>query len=178
MKIKVAIACDDLGLERKEELKKYLIEEKNAEIVYDPVKTKEDGINTFAKLADEMSMLIQKDVCRLGIYICGTGIGFTCQANKHWGIRAVPVTDPYSAKRARLSNNAQIIGLGCRVNGLEYTKMIVDAWYDEGFNFENARENSKKNLLEAEKDDNRLLKKPEHVTWNMGFKPDKREEGS
>ena len=31
-----------------------------------------------------MSVLIQKDVCRLGIYICGTGIGFTCQANKHW----------------------------------------------------------------------------------------------
>lgn len=172
MKTKIAIACDDLGFERKEAIKKYLLEEKQAEIVYDPVKTEKDGVNTFSKLADEMATLIQKDVCRLGIYICGTGIGFTCQVNKHWGIRAVAVTNPYSAKRARLSNNVQIIGLGCRVNDLEYTKMIVDAWYDEAFDFNTARENSKRNLLEAEKNDNALLTKPAHVAWNMGFKPD------
>ena len=170
MKTKIAIACDDLGFEYKEEIKKYLINEKNADIVYDPVKVKADGINTYAKLADEMSILIQKDVCRLGIYICGTGIGFTCQANKHWGIRAVAVTNPYSAKRARLSNNAQIIGLGCRVNSLEYTKMILDAWYDQPFDFTTARENSKKNLLEAEHNDNALLVKPAHIAWNMGFR--------
>lgn len=168
-KTKIAIACDDVGFERKNEIVKYLTEEKNAEIVYDPVKTKEDGVNTFAVLADEMSELIQKDVCRLGIYICGTGIGFTCQANKHWGIRAVPVSNPYTAKRARLSNNAQIIGLGARVCGLEYTKMVIDAWYDEGFDFKNARENSKRNLLKAKESDDRNLKRPNYVAWNMGF---------
>ena len=143
MKTKIAIACDDLGFETKEALKNYLIEEKNAEIVYDPVKIPEDGVNTFAVLADEMAEVIQRDKCRLGIYICGTGIGFTCQINKHWGIRATAVTNPYSAKRARLSNNTQVIGLGCRVNGLEYLKQIVDAWYDEPFDFSTARENSK-----------------------------------
>lgn len=136
MKTKIAIACDDLGFETKEAIKKYLIEEKNADVVYDPVQVPEDGVNTFAKLADEMSVLIQKDVCRLGIYICGTGIGFTCQANKHWGIRATAVTNPYSAKRARLSNNVQIIGLGLRVNGLEYMKQIIDARYDDLLNFQ------------------------------------------
>lgn len=172
MKTKIAIACDDLGFETKEALKNYLIEEKNAEIVYDPVKIPEDGVNTFAVLADEMAEVIQRDKCRLGIYICGTGIGFTCQINKHWGIRATAVTNPYSAKRARLSNNTQVIGLGYRVNGLEYLKQIVDAWYDEPFDFSTARENSKKNLLEAEADDNRLLKKPDYVAWNMGFRPE------
>ena len=172
MKTKIAIACDDLGFETKEALKNYLIEEKNAEIVYDPVKIPEDGVNTFAVLADEMAEVIQRDKCRLGIYICGTGIGFTCQINRHWGIRATAVTNPYSAKRARLSNNTQVIGLGCRVNGLEYLKQIVDAWYDEPFDFSTARENSKKNLLEAEADDNRLLKKPDYVAWNMGFRPE------
>lgn len=171
-KIKIAIACDDLGFERKEEIIEYLINEKNAEIVYDPVKCPQQGVNTFAKLADEMAEIIQKDVCRLGIYVCGTGIGFTCQANKHWGIRAVPVSNPYTAKRARLSNNAQIIGLGCRVNGMEYTKMIIDAWYDNPFDFETARENSKMNLLEAEKNDNATLIKPAYVAWNMGFRAD------
>ncbi|EFH8951198.1 RpiB/LacA/LacB family sugar-phosphate isomerase, partial [Escherichia coli] len=78
----------------------------------------------------------------------------------------------YSAKRARLSNNAQVIGLGCRVNDLEYSKMIVDAWLDNPFDFTTARENSKKNLLEAERNDNALLVKPADVRWNMGFRPD------
>ncbi len=169
VKTKIAIACDDIGFYRKEQIKQYLIEEKNADVVYDPVKTPEDGMNTFARLADEMSEIIQKDQCRLGIYICGTGIGFTCQANKHWGIRAVMVSNPYTAQRARLSNNAQIIGLGCRVMDLEYTKMIIDSWYDKEFDFSNARVNSKKNLLEARASDDRLLNKPECVAWNMGF---------
>ncbi|WP_025686083.1 RpiB/LacA/LacB family sugar-phosphate isomerase [Paenibacillus maysiensis] len=172
MSTKIAIACDDIGFNRKEEIKEYLLTEKNAEIVFDPVKTKEQGMNTFAELADEMATLLQKDHFRLGIYICGTGIGFTCQANKHWGIRAVAVTNPYSAKRARLSNNAQIIGLGCNVNSLEYTKMILDAWYDNAFDFSTAKENSKKNLQAAEINDNKLLQKPSYVAWNMGFRPD------
>ena len=117
MTTKIALACDDVGFERKEEIQQYLISRKDAEIIYDPVKTPEDGKNTFARLADEMCELIQRDVCRLGVYICGTGIGFTCQANKHWGIRAVMVSNPYTAQRARLSNNAQIIGMGARVLG-------------------------------------------------------------
>ena len=172
MPIKIAIACDDIGFERKEEIKRYLIEEKDAQIVYDPVKTPEQGRNTYARLADEMAEIIQRDQCRLGIYVCGTGIGFTCQVNKHWGIRAVQVSDSYSAKRARLSNNAQIIGLGARVNGLPAIEMILDAWLDEAFDFSTARENSKKNLLEAKVSDDRNLVKPDYVAWNMGFEPD------
>ena len=166
---KIAIACDNVGFERKEEIKKYLIEQKGYEVVFDPVKKKEDGIHTYAKLADEMAEFIQRDKCRLGIYICGTGIGFTMQANKHWGIRATAVTNPYSARRARLSQNAQIIGLGVRVNGLPYMEMVLDAWLDEPFDFDKARENSKVNLLEARADDDRFLKKPDFVAWNMGF---------
>lgn len=172
---KIALACDDIGFECKEALKDYLINEKDYNVIYDPVKKPADGQNTFAKLADEMTAVIQRDECRLGIYICGTGIGFTMQANKHWGIRATAVTNPYSAKRARLSNNVQIIGLGARVNGLPYQEMIVDAFLDESFNFETARENSKKNLLEAKADDDRLLKKPDYVAWNMGFEKDSEE---
>lgn len=172
MATKLAIACDDIGFERKEEIKQWLIKEKGAEIVWDPVTNAELGVNTFAKLADEMCELIQKDVCRLGIYICGTGIGFTCQANKHWGIRAVQVSDPYSAQRARLSNNAQIVGVGMRVNGLPAMQMVLSAWLDNAFDFATARENSKKNLLEAKASDDRNLVKPDYVAWNMGFEPD------
>lgn len=172
MKKKLGIACDDVGFEIKNQLIDYLINEKEVDIVYDPVKKAEDGINTFAILADEMSTKIQKDEFRHGIYICGTGIGFTLQANKHWGIRATAVSNPYTAKRAALSNNCQIIGLGMRVMGLEYMKLVVDSWLEEDFNFETARENSKRNLLEAKRNDDKLLVKPDYIAWHMGFEAD------
>lgn len=170
--LRLAIASDDLGFERKEELRDYLINSKGAEIVFDPVHSPEDGRNTFARIADDMARAIQEDICRLGVYVCGTGIGFTCQANKHWGIRAVTVSDAYTAKRARLSNNAQIIGLGCRVLALPAMELVVDAWLDEPFDFATARANSKRNLLEARASDDRLLSKPDYVRWNMGFEPE------
>ena len=59
-------------------------------------------------------------------------------------------------KRLR-NNNVQIIGLGLRVNGLEYMKQIIDAWYDEPFEFSTARENSKQ-FIRSRKNDNLLLK--------------------
>ncbi|WP_227655980.1 RpiB/LacA/LacB family sugar-phosphate isomerase [Enterococcus faecalis] len=73
------------------------------------------------------------------------------------GIRATAVTNPYSAKRARLSNNVQIIGLGLRVNGLEYMKQIIDAWYDEPLNFQ-LQEKIQKTFIRSRKNDNLLLK--------------------
>ncbi|MBQ4745131.1 hypothetical protein FD846_22535, partial [Escherichia coli] len=52
-----------------------------------------------------------------------------------------------------------------------YTKSV--SWqHHHPFDFTTARENSKKNLLEAERNDNALLVKPADVRWNMGFRPD------
>ena len=47
-----------------------------------------------------------------GILICGTGIGMSIAANKVKGIRAALCVDDFSAGRARLHNNANIICLG------------------------------------------------------------------
>lgn len=43
-----------------------------------------------------------------GILICGTGIGMCITANKVKGIRAAQCHDAFTAKRARLHNDAQI----------------------------------------------------------------------
>lgn len=172
-KIKIALACDKVGFKRKEEIKNYLKNEKNMDVVFDPCLSDEISERyDYTILADEICTKIQKDQFRLAIYVCGTGIGFTCQANQYWGIRATAVTNPYSAKRARLSNNVQIIGLGARITDLEYTKMIIDAWLDNPFDFDTARESSIDTLRKAELMDTKLLKKPDYIKWNMGFKKD------
>ncbi len=68
-----------------------------------------------------------------GILICGTGIGMAIVANKVAGIRAAQCHDPYSAERARKSNNAQIMTMGARVIGPELAKSLVRVWLDSEF---------------------------------------------
>ncbi|MEO5614195.1 MAG: RpiB/LacA/LacB family sugar-phosphate isomerase, partial [Cypionkella sp.] len=61
------------------------------------------------------------------------GIGVCISANKVPGIRAALTHDTYSAERAALSNNAQIITMGARVIGSELAKAIADAFLKETF---------------------------------------------
>ena len=68
-----------------------------------------------------------------GILVCGTGAGMAIVANKVRGVRAVAVSDPYTAERARASNNAQIITMGSQVIGPEVAKKLVDVWLDSEF---------------------------------------------
>lgn len=49
-------------------------------------------------------------------------------ANKVPGIRAAVCHDPFSAERARKSNDAQILCMGERVIGTELAKYLVDVW--------------------------------------------------
>ena len=42
-KIKIALGCDNVGFELKEQIKAYLTEEKNYEVVIDPIEKAEDG---------------------------------------------------------------------------------------------------------------------------------------
>jgi RpiB/LacA/LacB family sugar-phosphate isomerase len=72
------------------------------------------------------------------ILVCGTGIGVCISANKVPGIRAALTHDTYSAERAALSNNAQIITMGARVIGTEVAKAIADAWLAQTMNFDPA----------------------------------------
>lgn len=166
-RIKIALGCDYVGFELKEFLKEYLEKEKNAQVVLDPIKRIEDGYGSPADTVIEICEAIQRDECRLALLICGTGIGFCHMANSFWGIRASNVSDCYSAERARKSADAQILCLGARVIAPEYAKKIVDAWYDEPFNWD--RQSSAENKKYFRELEERQLKKPDFVAWSMGY---------
>jgi ribose 5-phosphate isomerase B len=63
-----------------------------------------------------------------GVLICGTGIGMAMVANKVPGVRAACAHDPYSAERARKSNDAQILALGSQIVGPGLARTLLDAW--------------------------------------------------
>ncbi|MEG0639189.1 MAG: RpiB/LacA/LacB family sugar-phosphate isomerase [Clostridia bacterium] len=169
-KVKVALGCDHIGFEMKEQLKKYLIEEKNAEVVLDPITEAEMGDASFVETAETLCTGIQHDLCRLGFFICGTGLGFCTVANTYWGIRAAHASDPYTSERARKSLNAQILCLGSRVLSFEYCKKVVDAFFDEPFDW--SRESSVVNLKLLEDAQYKREPKPTDIAWSMGFYPD------
>lgn len=68
-----------------------------------------------------------------GILICGTGIGMAIAANKVPGVRAACCHDPYSAERAKKSNDAQIITMGAQIIAPTLARVILDHWLNSEF---------------------------------------------
>mgnify|MGYP001596962600 FL=1 len=70
-----------------------------------------------------------------GIVLGGSGIGETITANKVRGIRAALVYDLYTAKMSRKDNNANILCLGGRTTGKNFTlvKKILNTWLTTPF---------------------------------------------
>jgi len=127
---RVVIAADHLGLPLKDEVKAHL-EEQGVEVV-------DMGVNAttpvdYPDLGRALAERIAAKAFDRGILVCGTGAGMAITANKVPGVRAVCVTDPYTAERAIASNNAQVITLGALITGPSVAKMLVDIWLKNEF---------------------------------------------
>ena len=124
--MKIAIGCDELAYKLKEIIKAFLEEQSDVEIqlVKDCGVEENESID-YPDIAERVAKSIMSGECDRGILICGTGIGMAIAANKFPGIRAAQVCDPYSAERARKSNNAQIMTLGALTMGPETAKYLV-----------------------------------------------------
>lgn len=87
----------------------------------------------YANTAIAVAEAVADGKAERGILICGTGIGVSIAANKVKGAYCALVTDIYQAKRAELSNHANLIAMGAQVMGLESAKCIVEAYLGETF---------------------------------------------
>lgn len=128
--MKLAIAGDSAG----EGLAKVLAEHLGTQHDVSEVSHTADGPDAYyANLSDRVASAVLDGTYDRAILICGTGIGVALSANKVPGIRAAQCHDTYSAERAALSNNAQIITMGARVVGPELAKSIAEAFLAETF---------------------------------------------
>jgi ribose 5-phosphate isomerase B len=126
----IAIGSDEAGFRLKGMLKGMLEEEGFA--VADFGCHSEDPVD-YPDVAFEVAEAVARGQHDRGILICGTGIGMSIAANKVAGVRAAQAHDPYSAERARKSNDAQILALGARVIGPELAKSLVRIWLQSEF---------------------------------------------
>lgn len=123
--MRIGIGCDNNAYEFKEEIVKYLADSNHVVVDY--------GCHTknpvdYPDVAFTVAEAISEGSLDRGILICGTGIGVCIAANKYPGIRAALCHDVYSAERAQLSNNAQIITMGSQIIGVQAGKQIIDAF--------------------------------------------------
>jgi ribose 5-phosphate isomerase B len=149
--MKISIGCDEIALGLKEAIKEYLLTQKEIpieEVVDLGVYTSEPV--DYPDIAEKVALTIASKECDRGILVCGTGIGMAIVANKMPGVRAAQVYDPYSAERARKSNDAQIMTLGALTMGAETAKYLVGIWLRSDFaGGRSARKVEKINLIDA-----------------------------
>lgn len=130
IKLKIAVGSDNNAFKMKEAVKEYLLQ--LGYEVKDYGCHSEDEVDYPHIAFDVAEGIVNKEAER-GILMCGTGIGMAISANKVPGIRAAQVLDPYSAERAELSNNAQIITFGALTMGVEAVKSLIKIYLDADF---------------------------------------------
>lgn len=130
---RIGIGSDHIGLPLKNILRDYL--EKKGYLVDDFGVNKEDPVD-YPDVAVQLAREVAAGKYDRAILVCGTGAGMAIVANKVPGVRAVSVTEPYTAERARASNNAQVITFGSLVTGSETAKKLIDIWLTSEFQAE------------------------------------------
>jgi ribose 5-phosphate isomerase B len=76
---------------------------------------------------------VQAGESDLGIMICSTGVGSCIAANKLSGVRAALCHDPFSARRSREHNDANVLCIGADIVGEGLAEAIVAAWVQASF---------------------------------------------
>jgi len=127
MKLKLAIGCDEAAYDLKLVIKNHL-NEKYPDIEVFDFGADAGAVVLYPDIAYSVADAVAAGEFDRAILVCGTGIGMAICANKVPGIRAAVCHDPFSAERARKSNNAQIMCMGERVIGTELAKYLVDIW--------------------------------------------------
>ena len=126
----LAIGCDHGGYELKNAIITHLEEQ--------GVKVKDFGTYDgaavdYPEIALKVTAAINKGECKLGVLVCGTGIGMSLAANKVRGIRAAACSETFSAKYTRLHNDSNVLCLGGRVIGPGIALEMVDLFINTKF---------------------------------------------
>lgn len=110
-KLKIAVASDHAGFERKQAVLKFLGEQ--------GIEFKDFGAysaesSDYPDYAHPLANAVSGGEFDKGITLCGSGNGINMTANKHQGIRSAICWMPEIAKLARLHNDANICALPAR----------------------------------------------------------------
>ncbi|MEP7168734.1 MAG: ribose 5-phosphate isomerase B [Bacteroidota bacterium] len=128
--MKLAIGADHAGFDYKEQIKKYLLENK-FEII-DKGTYSTDSVD-YPDFAHPVSNAVTDKEADAGILICGSANGVAIAANKHHGIRAAICWTEEVAQLARKHNDANIICIPARFVSIELAKSMTNVFMKTEF---------------------------------------------
>lgn len=127
------VGADHAGFELKNTLRDALVT--RGHVVEDLGTNSPDSVD-YPDFAHAVTERVARTEGALGVLVCGTGIGIMLAANKRPGIRAALCSETFSARMARIHNDANVLCLGSRVVGegvaLEVLTAFVDAEFEGG----------------------------------------------
>lgn len=126
----IALASDHAGFALKTELAAALVEWGYA---VEDLGTHDESSCDYPDFAHRLAEMVASGRGRLGVLVCGTGIGMGIAANRHKGVRAAVCSDPYAARMSRLHNDANVLCLGSRVTGPGLARETLKAFLDGPF---------------------------------------------
>lgn len=126
--MKIAIGSDPNAVEEKYRLIEFIKKSNLGEVTDFG---SDDAI--YANVAIEVAKQVSDKNFDRGILLCGTGLGMSIAANKVKGAYAALISDIYSAKRAVLSNNANIACVGAFTIGDKLREELIDAFLTNEF---------------------------------------------
>lgn len=143
--MKIAIGCDPNAEEYKRQLI-YFLEKLGHEVVdfgsEDPI---------YANVAIEVSERVAAKEFDRGILCCGTGLGVMLAANKVKGAYAAVLNDIYSAQRACLSNNCNIVTFGSQVTGIKKAELLLQEYLSQTYTYNERSGKKVDKIIEYEK---------------------------
>jgi ribose 5-phosphate isomerase B len=126
----VAIAADHAGFVLKSPLKEELA--RLGREVIDLGTVNEDSVD-YPDFAEQLSDAIGKGQAKLGVLMCGTGIGMSIAANRNPKIRAALCITPEMARLARQHNDANVLVMGGRLMKPETARECLRAFLETPF---------------------------------------------
>ena len=126
--MKIAIGSDPNAVEEKYRLIEFIKKSDLGEVTD---LGSDDAI--YANVAIEVAKQVSDKNFDRGILLCGTGLGMSIAANKVKGAYAALISDIYSAKRAVLSNNANIACVGAFTIGDKLREELIYAFLTNEF---------------------------------------------
>ncbi|CUJ47020.1 ribose 5-phosphate isomerase B [Achromobacter sp. 2789STDY5608621] len=126
--MKIAIAADHAGYDLKEKLKQSF-----ASIDWLDLGTHSEESVDYPAYGFAMGQAITDGRARLGVVICGSGIGISIAANRYAAVRAALCANATMARLSRQHNDANVLALGSRIIGLDVARDCVGAFLDTPF---------------------------------------------
>jgi ribose 5-phosphate isomerase B len=124
--MRVGIATDHAGFERKEELIVHLRE--TGHEVFDVGAYSPNAIDDYPDFVIPLAREVAAGRVDRGIAVCGSGVGASVCANKIPGIRAGLVHDHFSAHQGVEDDDMNILCMGGRVVGPAVARELVDTF--------------------------------------------------